>query len=86
MSQLNIIRHGGELLFHVRRRVGLVARLYIGGDIMRPDCRQCQTAFVAPGEETRASPGIGAACVRVADVGGEEFDVAPGSQVTGVRD
>ena len=53
---------------------------------MRPDRRQRQAALVAPGEETAARPGIGPARVRVADVGGEEFDVAPGGLVAGVGD
>ena len=78
--------HGCQLLLHVRRRMGQLARLYIGGDIMRPDRRQRQAALVAPGEETGACPGIGPARIRVADVGGEEFDVAPGGRIAGVGD
>jgi hypothetical protein len=44
---------------------------------MRPDRRRHQAAFFAPGKEPVAGPGISAARVRVADVGGEEFDIAP---------
>jgi hypothetical protein len=66
--------------------MGQLARLDIGGDLMRPDCRKRQAAFVAPGEESCACPGIGAARVRVADIGGEEFDVAPGGRLTEVGD
>jgi hypothetical protein len=36
-----------------------------------------QAAAIAPGEEPAARPRIGAPCIRVADVGGEEFDIAP---------
>ena len=78
--------HGRQLLFHVRRRMGQLARLYIGGDIMRPDRRQRQAALVAPGEEADARTSVSAARIRVADVDGEEFDVAPGGRVAGVGD
>jgi len=50
---------------------------------MRPDRRERQAALVAPGEEADARPGIGTARVGVANVGGEEFDVAPGGQIAG---
>ena len=33
-----------------------------------------------------AGPGIGSACVRVADVGGEEFDRAPGGFLAEIGD
>jgi hypothetical protein len=46
---------------YVRRRMGLLARLYIGGDIMRAYRRQRQAALVAPGEEIDARPGISTA-------------------------
>ena len=72
--------HRGELLLHAGRRMGLLERLYIGGDIERPDRGQRQAAIFAPGEELAARPRIGPARVRVADVGGEEFDVAPGGR------
>ena len=56
--------HRGELLLHAGRRVGLLERLYIGGDIMRPDRRQRQRATLAPRKEPGARPRIG---VRIAD-------------------
>jgi hypothetical protein len=43
--------HRSELLLHVRCRMGQLARLYIGRDVMRPDRRQCQAAFLAPGKK-----------------------------------
>jgi hypothetical protein len=66
--------------------VGLLEGLYIGGDIMRPDRRQGQAAFLAPSEEPAARPRIGAPRVGVADVGGEEFDIAPAGGVAGGGD
>jgi hypothetical protein len=62
--------HSGELLLHAGRRMGLLERLYIGGDIERPDRRQRQAAVLAPREEPVARPRIGAPGIRVADVGG----------------
>ena len=62
--------------------MSLLKCLYIGGDIERPDRRQCQAVVLAPGEEPIARPRVGAARVRVADVGGEEFDIAPAGGVT----
>ena len=47
---------------------------------------QRQPTAVAPREETRAAPRIGTPGVRVADVGGEEFDVAPGGLVAELGD
>src|SRR6476661_5323128 len=61
-------------------------RLYIGGDVEWSDRCQRQVAVFAPGEELVASPDIGATRVRVADVRGEEVDVAPAGRVAGVRD
>jgi hypothetical protein len=58
----------------------------ISGDVMRPDRRRHQAGFLAPGKEPIAGAGISAARVRVADVGGEEFDIASGSFVTEVGD
>jgi hypothetical protein len=66
--------------------MGLLERLYIGGDIMRPDRRQRQAVVVTPGEEPGASPRIGAPRIRVADVGGEEFDIAPAGGIAGGGD
>jgi hypothetical protein len=66
--------------------MGLLERLYIGGDIERPDRRQRQAAVLAPREEPVARPHIGAPGIRVADVGGKEFDIAPAGSVAGVGD
>jgi hypothetical protein len=66
--------------------MGLLEYLYIGRNVMRPDRRQRQAAIVAPREEPGARPRISAPRVRVADVGGEEFDVAPAGGVAGIGD
>jgi hypothetical protein len=66
--------------------VGRLALLYIGGDIVRPDRGQRQAASVAPGEEPGARPRVRPARVRVADVGGEEFDIAPAGGIAGGGD
>ena len=47
------------------------------GHVERPDRRQRKAAILAPGEECGAGSRIGPACVVVADVGGEELDIAP---------
>ena len=60
--------------------------LDIGADIMRPDRRRRQAAVLAPGEEPAAGPRVGPARVRVADVGGEEFDIAPRRRVAEIGD
>ena len=78
--------HGGELLLHARRGMGLLERLDISGDIERPDRRQRQPAILAPGEELVAGPRVSSARVRIADIGGEEFDIAPGGRLAGVGD
>src|SRR5205807_8284688 len=59
---------------------------YIGGDIERSDRSERKATLLAPGEESGARPGIGAARVRVADVGGEEFDIAPARVIPDVGD
>jgi hypothetical protein len=51
-----------------------------------PDRRRRQTTVFAPGEKPVAGSGIGAARVRVADVGGKEFDVAPGGFIAEISD
>jgi hypothetical protein len=66
--------------------MGRLTLLYIGGDVVRPDRRERQAASVAPGEEPAARPRIGAPRVGVADVGGEEFDIAPAGGITGSGD
>jgi hypothetical protein len=74
------------LLLHARRGVSLPQALYIQGDVIRPDRRQRQAAILAPGEELATGPRVSPARVRVADIGGEEFDVAPGGRFAGVGD
>ena len=66
--------------------MGLLERLYICGDIVRPDRGQRQAAVLAPGEEPAARAGVGPTRVRVADVGGEELDVAPAGRFAGAGD
>ena len=73
--------HGGELLLHGRRRMGPLERLYIGGDIERPDRRQRQAAIIAPSEKLPAGSRISAARVLVPDVRGEEFDITPSGRL-----
>jgi hypothetical protein len=51
-----------------------------------PDRRQRQPAILAPGEELIAGPRVSPARVRVADIGGKEFDIAPGGRLAGVGD
>jgi hypothetical protein len=53
---------------------------------MRPDRRRRQAAILTPREEPAARARIGAAGMRVADVGGEELDIAPRRRVTKVGD
>ena len=86
MSQSNSMRTAASCCFTPGARMGLLERLYISGDIERPDRGQRQPAILAPGEELAAGPRVGPARVRVADVGGEEFDVAPGGRLAGVGD
>ena len=68
---------GSELLLHTRgRRAGLQC-LDVGAHVVRPYLRQRQAALLAPRQKTSARACIGAARVRIADIGGEEFDVTP---------
>jgi hypothetical protein len=69
--------HRGELLLPVRRRMGQSTCLYICGDVIWPNRPRRRPTFVATSEEC---PGVSAARVRVADVGREEVDIAPGSR------
>ncbi len=78
--------YGCELLLHIRRRMGLLAALYICRNIKRPHSRKRPAALVAPGEKLRAGAHVSPARVRVADVGGEEVDIAPGGVVASVSD
>jgi hypothetical protein len=66
--------------------VVLLQALYIGRDVVRADGRKCQAALLAPGEEPGAHPGIGSTCMRVADIRGEEFDIAPARIIADVGD
>ena len=86
ISQSNSMRTAASCCFTPGARMGLLQRLDISGDIERPDRGQRQPAILAPGEELPAGPRVGPARVRVADVGGEEFDVAPGGLLAGVGD
>ena len=53
---------------------------------MRPDRRQGQRAIFAPRKEPGARSGVGAPGVGVADVGGEEYHIAPAGGFAGVGD
>jgi hypothetical protein len=68
---------GGELLLIVRGGMGLLARLYIEGDVIGPDRSEGAAALFGPAQEYSAGARIGPAGVRVADVGREEVDGAP---------
>ena len=78
--------HGGELLLHARRPVVLLQLLDPFAHVERPDGCECQAAIFAPAEKPAAGPHVSAPRVRVADVGGEEFDVAPGGRIAEVGD
>jgi hypothetical protein len=78
--------YGRELLLDRRCGNLVLQLLYISGDVMGPDRGRRQATIFAPGEEPGAGPGVSAARVRVADVGGEEFDVAPGCFVAEIGD
>ena len=58
--------------------MGLLKCLYISGDIEWLDRGQRQPAILAPGEELITGAGVCTARIRVADIGGKEFYVAPG--------
>jgi hypothetical protein len=66
--------------------MSLLERLYISGNIERPDRGQLQPAPFSPRKELDTRSSIGTAGVRVADIGGEKFDVALGGRVAGVGD
>src|SRR6202011_2737481 len=78
--------YGRELLLDRRCGNLVLQLLYISGDVMGPDRGRREATIFAPGEEPGAGPGVSAARVRVADVGGEEFDVAPGCFVAEIGD
>ena len=77
---------GGELLLHVRGGMALCATLYICTDIEWPDRSEAAALCFTPVEERGARPGVGPPGIRVADIGGEEIDVAPGGLIAGVGD
>ena len=60
--------------------------LYIRRDIEGPDRGERQAALLAPGGEPGACPGMGPVRVRVADAGGEEFDIAPAGVIPEIGD
>ena len=74
------------MLFDGRRRDRVLQLLYISRHIMRPDRGGRQAAFLAPREKPVAGSDVSPARVRVADVGREEFDVAPGGFVAEIGD
>ena len=86
ISQSNSIRTAASCCFTPGAAWVCCECLYIGRNVMRPDRRQRQAAIIAPGEEPAARPRIGAPRVRVADVGGEEFHIAPAGGVAGIGD
>ena len=53
---------------------------------MGRDGHERQAALLALDEEPGAGPDVGPVQMRVADVGGEEFDIAPGGLVAEVGD
>ena len=78
--------HRREFLLHGRRRVVLLHEFDIAGYVIGPDGWQGEAARLAPGEKMTAGAGVGSAGVRVADVGGEEFNIAPARLLAGVGD
>ena len=67
----------GEPLLDTRRRQLMRRGLDPGGDVHRLDGGDRRHAGIgAPGQKFLCRPGIGAARVRAADVGGEEFEKA----------
>ena len=74
--------HGRELLFYGRGGVALLHEFNIAGHVIGPDGWQGQAARLAPGQKVPTGAGIGPAGVRVADVGSEEFCIAPACLLT----
>ena len=68
--------YGRQPLLDAGRRKLPPEALDPGGDVYRLDVEQAEAGLVAPVEELSDRPVVGAARVRVADVGGEEFDEA----------
>ena len=64
----------------------LVQFLHPGSHVERPDGREREAALFAPGKKPAACPGIGSARVRITDIGGEEFDIAPARVIAAISD
>jgi hypothetical protein len=78
---------GGEAQFRGRSGTRLLQLLDIGGDMHALDCRDLRhAASREPVEEFQSRARIGAARVRVANVGGEEFKEAIGGARAGGAD
>ena len=56
------------------------------GDVEWSDRGQRQPAILTPGEELMAGPRVSPARVRIADIRGKEFNIAPGGRLAGVGD
>jgi hypothetical protein len=78
---------GGQALLGGRRAAAAGERLDIGANMQRCDVDdRCEAALLAPGEEFADRPAIGAARMRVADVGDEKFPKARLRAFTGRAD
>src|SRR3954454_4631676 len=76
-----------QVLFDAWGRMGLGKLLDVGCHMHRLDAGKIHKAKAfAPAEEVRNPPGIRSPGVSVSDVGGEEFDEAAGSMLTGCGD
>ena len=79
--QSNKLPQGGEAQFRGRRGARLLKLLDIGGDVHALDGGEMRDAArMKPVEEFDRRARIGAARVRVANVGGEEFAMRAGAQ------
>jgi hypothetical protein len=77
----------GEALFDARRRHDAHLRLDPGRDMQRRNiCERRHAGIGAPTEEFSDGAAVGAAGVRIADVGGEEFQKTDAGVVTGGGD
>jgi hypothetical protein len=76
--------HRGERLLDARRRDLAPPLLDIGGDVKGAGRLERDAPSLAPLEEGPARASIGPPRVRVADVGGEELDVAPARRLAAV--
>jgi hypothetical protein len=81
------VTNRGEPLLDARRRELSRSRLDPGGDVHRLDGADRRHAHArAPRQEFIGGAGIGAAGVRVTDVGGEEFEEAYAGSFAGGDD